>query len=106
PPAIHQRPGRLCAFHEIDRMRRSSGKEQEMRHDRKMKERQKLAQHLERAAVPERPCIGRGPRYLVQPSVTDACAPSLRATAAALRDEKHPIDDANLEAVRRWLKTG
>ena len=77
-----------------------------MRHDRRMKERQKLAQHVERAAVPERPFIGRGPRYLVQPSVTEACAPSLRAIAAALRDETHPIDDASLEAVRRWLKTG
>jgi len=74
--------------------------------DPRMKERQKLARHVERAAVPERPFIGRGPSYLVQPSVTEACAPSLRAIAAALRDETHPIGDANLEAVKRWLKTG
>ena len=77
-----------------------------MKRDRTTKKRQQLARHVERAAVPERPFIGRGPRYLVQPSVTVACAPSLRAIAAALRDETHPIDEASLKAVRRWLTDG
>ena len=77
-----------------------------MRSDRKSKERQKLAKYVERAAVPERPFVGGGPRYLVQPSVTEACAPSLRAIAAALRDETQPIDDASLKAVRNWLRNG
>jgi hypothetical protein len=77
-----------------------------MRRDRTIKKRQQLARHVERAAVPERPFIGPGPRYLVQPGVTAACAPSLRTIAAALRDETHPIDDASLKAVGRWLKDG
>jgi hypothetical protein len=77
-----------------------------MRSDRTSKKRQRLAQHLERAAIPERPFIGRCPRYLVQPSVTAACAPSLRAIAAALRDQANPIDDAKLEAVESWLRNG
>ena len=40
-----------------------------------------LARSLERTAVPERPYIGRGPRYLVHPTITAACAPSLLAIA-------------------------
>ena len=77
-----------------------------MRRDPTIKKRQRLARHVERAAVPERPFNGPGPRYLVQPSVTDACVPSLRAIAAALRDETHPIDDAHLQVVERWLRNG
>jgi hypothetical protein len=91
---------------EIDRTERSLGKEQDMIRDRTIKKRQRLARHVERTAVPERPFNGPGPRYLVQPSVTTACAPSLNAIAAALRDETHPIDDASLEAVERWLGDG
>ena len=81
-------------------------KEQIMKRDRTTKTRHELARNVERAAVPERPFNGPGPRYLVQPSVTAACAPSLRAIAAALRDETHPIDDASLKAVGRWLTDG
>jgi hypothetical protein len=81
-------------------------KEQDMRRDKTIKKRQRLARHVERAAVPDRPFNGPGPRYLVQPSVTAACAPSLRAIAAALRDETQPIDDANLKAVESWLRNG
>jgi hypothetical protein len=77
-----------------------------MKRDRTIKKRQQLARHVERAAVPERPLMGPGPRYLVQPSVTAACAPSLRAISVALRDETHPIDDASLEAVGSWLTDG
>ena len=77
-----------------------------MRPDRTIKKRQRLAQHVARAAVPERAFMLGTPRYLVQPSVTAACAPSLRAIAAALRDETHPIDDAKLKAVESWLRNG
>src|SRR4029450_979457 len=74
--------------------------------NRTSKKRQRLARHVERKAVPERPFDGPGPRYLVQPSITAACAPSLRAIAAALRGETDPVDDATLEAVERCLKDG
>ena len=77
-----------------------------MKRDRTIKKRQQLARRVERAAVPESPYIGRGPRHLVQPSVKGACALSLRAIAAALRDETHAIDDASLAAVGRFLKDG
>jgi hypothetical protein len=87
-------------------MERSARKEQIVKRDRNITKRQRLARHVERTAVPERPFMGPGPRYLVQPSVTAACAPSLRAIAAALRDETHPIDDASVEAVGSWLKDG
>lgn len=77
-----------------------------MKRDQTMKKRQQLARRVERAAVPERPYIGRGPRYLVQPSISTACAPSLRAIAAALRDETRPIAEASLKAVERFLTDG
>jgi hypothetical protein len=77
-----------------------------VKRDPTIRKRQKLGRYVERAGVPERPSIGPGPRYLVQPSVAAACAPSLRAIAAALRDETHPIDDASLKAVERWLTEG
>ena len=50
--------------------------------------------------------MGPGPQYLVQPTITAACAHSLRTIAAALRDEMHPIGEANLNAVRRFLTDG
>ena len=77
-----------------------------MKRDRISRKRRRLARNVERATVPERPFIGRGPRYLVQPSVTAACAPSLHAIADALRDEKHAIDETSLEAVRSFLSDG
>ena len=39
-----------------------------MKRDRSIKKRRRLARSLERAAEPERPFIGRGPRYIVQPT--------------------------------------
>jgi hypothetical protein len=77
-----------------------------MRSKRTMKKRRQLARHVERTAIPERPFHGPGPRYLVQPRIAVACAPSLRAIAAALRDETHPVDDESLRAVERWLTDG
>ena len=77
-----------------------------MKRNGTIKRRRQLARSLERAAVPERPFLGRGPRYLVQPSVTAACAPSLRALAAALRDETRPVDEESLARVRTFILRG
>ena len=77
-----------------------------MKHSRIDRKREKLAHYIERAAVPERPYIGRGPRYLVHPAVTAACAPSLHAIAAALRDESVEVDDATLEALKKFITDG
>ena len=74
--------------------------------DRSTKKRFTVARMAERAAVPDRPWLGRGPRYLVQPSVALACAPSLRAIAAALRDETCPVDEGTLKAIRAFLTDG
>jgi hypothetical protein len=87
-------------------MKRSARKERIVKRDRTIRKRQRLARQVERTAVPERPFMLGTARYLVQPSVTAACAPSLRAIAAALRDETRPIDDAGIEAVGTWLKDG
>ena len=74
--------------------------------DRSTKKRFTVARMAEKAAVPERPSLGRGPRYLVQPSVALACAPSLRAIAAALRDETCPVDEGTVKAIRVFLTDG
>src|SRR5262249_14951023 len=58
---------------------------------------------LERAAVPEKPLIGRGPRYLVHPEIAIVCAPSLHAIAAVLRDESYALDEDALENVRYFV---
>ena len=77
-----------------------------MKRDRISKKRLTVARMAERAAVPERPWLGRGPRYLIQPSVALTCAPSLRAIAAALRDGARPVDESALDAVRTFLTEG
>jgi hypothetical protein len=82
------------------------GKETEMLRDKATRKRIRLARSLERAAVPERPSIGRGPRYLVQPTITEACAPSLRAIAAALRADPLAFDDDELRDVRSFISDG
>jgi hypothetical protein len=66
-------------------------------------ERHRLARWLERAATPERPFVGRGPRYLIDPSVRAACAPSLRTTAATLRNDARSVNDESLRTVRAFL---
>ena len=66
----------------------------------------RLARSLEHAAKPERLYIGRGPRYLVHPEVAVACAPSLRAIAAALRDETVAFDDEQFRAIRSFVNDG
>ena len=77
-----------------------------MKRDRSTKQRFTVARMAEKAAIPERPWLGRGPRYLVQPSVALACAPSLRAIAGALRDETCPVDQWTLKAIREFLTDG
>ena len=77
-----------------------------MKRDRISKERFTVARMAERSAVPERPWLGRGPRYVVQPSVALTCAPSLRAIAAALRDDARPVDEGAVDAVRTFLAEG
>ena len=77
-----------------------------MKRDRTTKKRHQLARQVERAAVPERPFIGRGPRYLVHPRITAACAPSFQAIAAALRDNALVIGDESLAAVRTFITDG
>ena len=77
-----------------------------MKPDPTMRKRDRLAQHVERACVPERPFPCSGPRYLVHPSITSACAPPLRAIAAALREETCAVDDAGLAAVAWFVQDG
>jgi hypothetical protein len=74
-----------------------------MKRNRARRRRLHVARMAERAAVPERPWMGVGPRYLFDRGVMAACAPPLRAIAAALRDERSLVDDATLDAVRRFL---
>jgi hypothetical protein len=77
-----------------------------MKRDRSLKKRRQLARAVERAAVPERPFFGRGPRYLVQPYVTSACAASLRAIAVALREETLVLGEQELRAVKTFILDG
>jgi hypothetical protein len=77
-----------------------------MKADRNIKKQRRLARALERAAVPERPFLGRGPRYLVYPYVTAACAASLLAIATALRDETLVLDEDELRAVKEFITDG
>ena len=66
----------------------------------------RLARSLERAAVPERPYVGRGPRYLVHPTITVACAPSLLTIAAALRNDPTAFSDDELKPVQSFITNG
>lgn len=74
--------------------------------DKATRKSHKLARALVRAAVSERAHIGRGPRYLVHPNITAACAPSLRAIAAALRDNPTAFGDDELRAVQSFILDG
>ena len=76
-----------------------------MKRDRSSKKRRQLARAVERAAVLERPCA-RAPRYLVQPYVTTACAASLQAIAAALRNETLVLGEDELRSVKAFILDG
>jgi len=77
-----------------------------MNHKRISRTRRRLAGKLDRAAIPEHPFRGRGPRYLVDARVTAACAPSLRVIAARLRDDTAVLDEDDLGEVRRFVTSG
>lgn len=74
-----------------------------MKRDRITKRREKLARMAERAAIPERPIRGT---YIIRPAVSAACAPSLQAIAAALRDPTLHIDEKSLEAASKFFTDG
>src|SRR5262249_549391 len=76
-----------------------------MKRDRSSRKRRQLARAVERAAVPERP-FARAPRYLVHPNVTTACAASLHAIAAALRDETLALAEDELRRVKAFILDG
>lgn len=77
-----------------------------MKRDQITNRRHKLARMAEHAAVPERPIRGRGPLYLIRPAVSVACAPSLQAIAAALREGTLHIDEESLEAAWTFFTDG
>ena len=77
-----------------------------MKRDRITKKRDTLARMAERAAIPERPFLGRAPRGLIRPAMSVACAPSLQAIAAALRDATLHIDEEILKAAWRFFTDG
>ncbi len=85
-------------------MRRLSEIRAHMHQKRSVKRRQRLAHALELSAVPERPLYGRGPRYLVHPTVTVACAPALRAMAAALRKDTFVLDEEEARVVWAFIR--
>jgi hypothetical protein len=74
--------------------------------DKMKRKRRALANHLERECLPESPYHGRGPRYLVHPEIALACAPSLRALAAALRDDAIAFDESDLGAIKTFACDG
>ena len=67
------------------------------------KRRRRLAAMAERAAVPERPFFGHGPRYLIHPGVSVACGPVLSEIACDLRDQALPIDSDALDPLATFL---
>jgi hypothetical protein len=72
--------------------------------DANSRRRLRFAAMAERAAVPERPFLGRGPRYLIHPQVSVACGPVLSEIAFALRDESLAIDTGALDQLATFLK--
>jgi hypothetical protein len=82
-------------------MRRVAPKAVRQNADRKR--RRRLAAMAERAAVPESPFLGRGPRYLIHPSVSVACRPVLSEIARDLRDQALPIDSPALDRLETFL---
>ena len=68
----------------------------------------RLARRVTSATEVEQPIICRGSAYpyLVHPTITAACTPSLQAIAATLSDERHPIAGEILDAVRTFVSDG
>ena len=70
--------------------------------------RRRLARRVTAATQVESPIICRGCAYpyLTHPAITEACTPSLQAIAATLSEERHPIADEILDAVRTFVSDG
>src|ERR1700750_3320027 len=68
-----------------------------VRQDADRRRRHRLAARAARAAAPERPFLGHGPRYLIHPSVAVACGPVLLEIARDLRDAAVPIEREALD---------
>lgn len=68
------------------------------------KRRRQLAAMAERCAIPERPSLGRGPRYLIHPHVSIECGPVLSGIARDLRDETLRIDCEVLHGLATFLQ--
>ena len=68
----------------------------------------RLARRVTSATEVELPIICRGCAYpyLVHPTITAACTPSLQAIATMLGEEQHPIDGEILKAVRTFVSNG
>lgn len=77
-------------------------------HRNNVTRRRRLARSVTAATEVEQPVICRGCayRYLVHPTITAACTPSLQAIAATLTEEQHPIVDEILDAVRTFVSDG
>jgi hypothetical protein len=75
-----------------------------VRRDADSKRRLRLAAMAERAAIPERPFLGRGPRYLIHPHVSIACGAVLSEIAFDLRDESLAVDTGALDPLATFLK--
>jgi hypothetical protein len=71
--------------------------------DRERRRRRRLAAMAERAAVPERPFLGHGPRYVIHPRVSLACGLVLSEIARDLRDAAVPIDSETLDQLATFL---
>jgi hypothetical protein len=77
-------------------------------HRNQMTRRRRLARRVNAATEVERPIVCRGCAYpyLVHPTITAACTPSLQAIATMLGEEQHPIDGEILDAVRTFVGDG
>jgi len=74
-----------------------------VRRDADSRRRLRLAAMAERSAIPERPFLGRGPRYLIYPHVSIACGSVLSEIAFDLRDESLAIDTGALDRLATFL---
>jgi hypothetical protein len=75
-----------------------------IRRDQDRKRRMRLATMAGRAAIPERPFLGRGPRYLIHPHVSVACGSVLLEIARDLRDQALAIDSDALDELATFLQ--
>jgi hypothetical protein len=75
-------------------------------HRNQMTRRRRLARRVNAATEVEPPIVRCAYPYLVHPTITAACTPSLQAIATMLSKEQHPIDSEILDAVRTFVGGG